>query len=967
MKCHEIRYSFASYGPDSNAVPVKGDRAMRRQSIKQGYKKVGSHFRVSTLITCLTLLLMNTGPAWAMGKEVCDPGEPGCVESPEPKAEWNGPAPTLLYRLSNRSLLWASAWRSQDDPSKPWAKDTYDPKYVNPTQFTAVFPDQCQSEEDFLYWNNDDDSVSLDSLNTYRWSVDGKIQQAKGCALTSLKFQGQGFHDVKLEVYKPGSITPFVTREKTIRIRDRLVVLFGDSASSGEGSPDHQRTGDNEYGVWIDRRCHRSAKAGVPLAVQKMEQEDPHTSITFLNFACSGATLSLQEAGTGAGIIAPYAGIEPPENATEDGTPENYSYEKRFLPSQINQLFYALNCPNGTGGDVGTAGGEECNYSVPNPSRKVDMLFMTGGINDVKFATLMLDCVLRDNCHFTKSPFYNYPDEYSGDVDFEFKSLTEQIPDRYVSFKDIMDYHKIQVDQTYVLEYPDAFTDENGNICADVAEDVLPQSSVTELLYNPIVTPFIPLGASLVPFLSQKLGVDSGDIYGILSAALFGHLKVTGQEVEWMHDVGTPTLNDAVATGVEDVNLNFPGANFHYVSGIADKFFKHGYCSSSNWIRRGTESSERQGPWYFVSKPLNLPDPYWPGIPPYGLGIQAETKGLMHPTDVGYKAIADVLKPIVKQMSNLGPTAKNDIYGTANGETLITGLYNSVLFNDNDPNGDELRAILIEGEGQLHGKFTLSFSGNLTYTPDADFTDGIDYAYYYVTDGAEKSAKAKITVFVGDWKFSPQQVPRRWDWDYPEGEETSSVEIGGFVEFPVCNHCGDRVLRVNPELTPAYGLVDFVKVEDRWIGLYVQNGAIPPLLPYVDKISVQIGSGDLNAFQEEGRAEIDMIINDAHSEDWTWVFQTPEIVTVSGPTTFDVCNGCSELVVNVDVAPAYGTVQLEADQSRGVWVATYTRNTEDTNIPTSDVFSVQIGEQSADGEFRSLGDSRISLAFDLGR
>ena len=941
---------------------LKRNTVMQNKSIDKGCGRVSNQFLVANLFACLILPLMGTGPARAAGAQDCLPGEPGCIEVPEPHAEWYGPASTLKYRLNNRANLWTSAWRSQDNESKPWPKDTYDPEYVNPTHFTATFRDQCQTELDFQYYNNDDQSVPLNNLSTYRWSVDGAVQVAEGsCAIQPLQFAGQGVHDVKLEVFHPGASTPFETRQRTVRVRDYLVVLFGDSASSGEGSPESPRTGENEYGIWIDRRCHRSTKAGVPQAIQKIEEDDPYTSITFLNFACSGATISLPEEGKGAGIIAPYAGIEPPPDATPDENPVDFSLY--FLPSQIDQLANALYCRNGTtGGSVGNSG---CSSPQPLLARSVDKMFMTGGINDVQFAVLMLACTLEDDCNNQISPFYNNTED--GDhlkVDLELESFAAEIPDRYVDFKEVMDWKGLNVDKTYVLEYPNAFTDENGSVCEEIAEDVLPPSSLAALLYNPVVGPLLPTVFSLVPYLAQELAIDATDVYSVLGNALGGDLSVRDEEVQWMNDFGTPTLNGAVATGVEDVNLDYPGANFNYVGGISAKFFKHGYCSSNNWIRRATQSSFRQGPWNFVSRPLNLPVP--PPLfvaPPYGLGIEAETKGLMHPTDEGYAAIAEVLQPIMNQLWNLAPETSSDFYQIDNGVKLITGPFDGPLVNDKDPNGDELRAVLIAGEGQMHGTATLSFQGQLTYTPDPNFKDGLDFVYYYVTDGALKSSKTKITVQVGELKFLPPATPNRWEWNYPEGEDAPTVEIGGVVEFPVCNFCGDRVVRTNPELPPVYGEVTFLKVEDRWNGRYVQNGETPALLPYLDSISVQIGRAYRSVFQMEGEAAIDVYVKGDRPADWSWIFRDPEFVSQSAPTTFDVCDNCADLVVRVNVPPEYGRVTLEPDAGRGRWVATYEYTTGGTSIPTSDVFSVEIGEENATGEFRSLGVARISVSF----
>jgi FG-GAP-like repeat len=59
--------------------------------------------------------------------------------------------------------------------------------------------------------------------------------------------------------------------------------------------------------VWEDKRCHRSANAGPAQAALEIERSDPHTSVTFLSYACSGASIT-------EGLVGWYDGVEPPSN-----------------------------------------------------------------------------------------------------------------------------------------------------------------------------------------------------------------------------------------------------------------------------------------------------------------------------------------------------------------------------------------------------------------------------------------------------------------------------------------------------------------------------------------------------------------------------------------------------------------------------------------------------------------------------
>ena len=76
--------------------------------------------------------------------------------------------------------------------------------------------------------------------------------------------------------------------------RDVLVAAVGDSFASGEGNKD-RRTG------WVDGQCHRSKRAWPENVAAKLQTDS--TTVTFVSFACSGATVSRL-------ISAGYAGVD---------------------------------------------------------------------------------------------------------------------------------------------------------------------------------------------------------------------------------------------------------------------------------------------------------------------------------------------------------------------------------------------------------------------------------------------------------------------------------------------------------------------------------------------------------------------------------------------------------------------------------------------------------------------------------
>ncbi len=89
-----------------------------------------------------------------------------------------------------------------------------------------------------------------------------------------------------------------------------MIVIMGDSYSSGEGNglkmwPDeggiedtsladaawNNGKGWSENAYWDYANCHRSTRSGQANAVIDLENADPHTSVTTLYLACSGAQI----------------------------------------------------------------------------------------------------------------------------------------------------------------------------------------------------------------------------------------------------------------------------------------------------------------------------------------------------------------------------------------------------------------------------------------------------------------------------------------------------------------------------------------------------------------------------------------------------------------------------------------------------------------------------------------------------
>ncbi|HEX3148672.1 MAG TPA: Ig-like domain-containing protein [Gemmataceae bacterium] len=90
------------------------------------------------------------------------------------------------------------------------------------------------------------------------------------------------------------------------------------------------------------------------------------------------------------------------------------------------------------------------------------------------------------------------------------------------------------------------------------------------------------------------------------------------------------------------------------------------------------------------------------------------------------------------------PVAVNNSYTTDQGITLTVGTP-GVLYNDSDPDGDSLTAVLVTGPG--NGVLNLNSDGSFSYAPDPAFY-GTDTFVYAADDGRGNQAQATVTLNV---------------------------------------------------------------------------------------------------------------------------------------------------------------------------------------------------------------------------
>ncbi|MEO0798687.1 MAG: hypothetical protein AAFY53_05730 [Pseudomonadota bacterium] len=212
-----------------------------------------------------------------------------------------------------------------------------------------------------------------------------------------------------------------IAREK-IRVEDLLVVGVGDSFGSGEGNPDVPVRFDPsrvaDYGVvrrdvllagyparigawrsfgdpafqrenakWLDQACHRSLYSHQMRAALQLAIEDPKRAITFLHLACSGAEITR-------GLFLRYKGHEwvpnPPKHSQISAIAHAQCGRRSAVLKGLPEAYHMR-------GKIPALKGFLQLYECDRRrSRKIDLMFVSIGGNDIGFARLVANSVLRE-------------------------------------------------------------------------------------------------------------------------------------------------------------------------------------------------------------------------------------------------------------------------------------------------------------------------------------------------------------------------------------------------------------------------------------------------------------------------------------------------------------------------------------------------------------------------------------------
>jgi len=372
----------------------------------------------------VALWLLAVGPALAQPRIVWE------VENPF--RLFLDPADTQLHRATWLSL--SQAERRHPVSAAERLLEERHPDGWSATTFAKTCWDgarnryACRERSDYINPKSHTILVKLEGLDDAQtvdcvWLTAPQARGARGRAVTL-----PCDTPVQLEVPYPNGAWISVeiggrqVAETAARITDLFIVGMGDSFASGEGNPDvpvrfsPDRTADyglsyakspligyparigdwvdigdrkfiEENARWHDQACHRSLYSHQLRAALQLAVEDPHRAVTYVGFACSGAETTW-------GLFLHYKGNEwvpnPPDLPQISAVAEAQCGGKGARDYDLPEAYHI----NGTIPEL--QGGLVLKKCDADKARKIDLLMLSLGGNDIGFARLVANAVLAD-------------------------------------------------------------------------------------------------------------------------------------------------------------------------------------------------------------------------------------------------------------------------------------------------------------------------------------------------------------------------------------------------------------------------------------------------------------------------------------------------------------------------------------------------------------------------------------------
>jgi lysophospholipase L1-like esterase len=234
-----------------------------------------------------------------------------------------------------------------------------------------------------------------------------------------------GVYRVTAKEMRDGKPTGTTAADDHVVVRDWLIIGLGDSNGSGQGNA-----------PYVDGLCHRSVKSYQYQIAKYIEDQDPHSSVTFVWDACSGAHTDQLWKNS-------YEGQEPSGGDV--------------LPPQIEQVKSVI------------------------AKRKPDAIIMSVGINDLSFSAIMTFCAFYVPSHGLSRDCQDAPVTPTTD---QFGYTTRYLLSDSRSSETLAQRTAVQLNSlggklqalsaplagldpahVFITEYPNESTDQTGQLC----------------------------------------------------------------------------------------------------------------------------------------------------------------------------------------------------------------------------------------------------------------------------------------------------------------------------------------------------------------------------------------------------------------------------------------------------------------------------------------------------------------------
>jgi hypothetical protein len=298
--------------------------------------------------------------------------------------------------------------------------------------------------------------------------------------------------------------------EAPVRVSDLLIVAMGDSFGSGEGNPDQpvrfsrERSADygnpkkdvllagyparigswkavgdsafiEENARWVDQACHRSLYSHQLRAALQIAIEDPHRAVTFAGLSCSGAEVT-------AGLFLRYKGNEwvptPPELSQISAAAELQCGASDAPASEYPEAYHM-------GGRIADLkGGLVLRRCEPDKARKIDLVMLSIGGNDVGFSRLVANAVLADQSLLKRLGGWFGQVHGAKEAGVQLNELSERYRALNRALHNILHIPWNEADRVLLVAYPGlAFLEDGRTVCPDgrAGMDVLSDFALSQV------------------------------------------------------------------------------------------------------------------------------------------------------------------------------------------------------------------------------------------------------------------------------------------------------------------------------------------------------------------------------------------------------------------------------------------------------------------------------------------------------